>query len=183
MWGEYLKTKTRGVDLTDIYRTTIKKLLKKPVSKVIVGEKSDKEVFNNAVRVMEQEDSSYRVRFYVRMGEHRTHEEPERASSTGLPSSLPTGGMYFPFEDAGEETDDDDSDASDSGGSVDSGLSLPDDIDDTVVRLEGQGILIRDRASGRPTHVSIDYLNPKSLTGFSALAKYPDDASPQTPCY
>lgn len=143
-------------------------MIRRPVSKIIVGEKADRDVFVNAVDVMEKEDSSYRIRFYVKLGDHYRHhrnDTDDNRSSNNLSSSLPnSSGMHFPLgfdeedsddgkDDGTDEDDNDDVDSLDSGG-----RSLPDEMDDSVVCLDGQGILIRDGTTGKPTHVSCAFV-------------------------
>lgn len=106
-------------------RTPKESITGKPISSILVD---DKEAFQRAVEVMKNDDSrSYKLRFTVAMGSMSTLSK----------------GQLSP-----EETPEDSKDAAESlnGESTEA-------IEDTALTLEGQGILIFDRATGNPSHV------------------------------
>jgi hypothetical protein len=88
----------------DIVGIPSKKIIKKPISKIILGDEDDKNVFVRATHVMVDEDISYRVRFVVRMGNidrlSAVHGSPKTETSTEMP--IDAG------EEADEDTDEDD---------------------------------------------------------------------------
>ncbi len=49
--------------------TSIRKILKKPISQVVLGTEEDKNVFKRATQIMLQDDTSYTVRFLVHTGD------------------------------------------------------------------------------------------------------------------
>lgn len=110
---------------------------------------------------MIEEDTSYRVRFVVRMGNnmHRLDLAPTSASSPLLKSPTPhhpaveiddsfiTAEPIDNSDDAGN--DDKNSDLA----SITSSISLGSLDSELLLEMVGQGILIRD-SSGHPSHVS-----------------------------
>jgi hypothetical protein len=176
-------------------RTTIKKLIKKPISKVIVGGKADRNVFVRATEVMQNDDTSYRVRFIVKTGPHINHYSPQQPhpdneipiqdhskEDTSKSTSFPTKPSLSFLSRKGKghrlrasydgyidqlnfsETEDDDGD--DDNDSITSTLSL-DEESDSLLEIEGQGILIRDRVSLHPSHVSIKLSHNFFFGGFT----------------
>lgn len=120
--------------------TSIMKIVKKPVSNIILGTDEDQNVFNDAVRIMMSDDSSYRVRFLAATNDIKPDVEDELSNAvqndnlSSQFSSSKTRGR------ANNESDDSDSASL-------SSLSTNGEF----IELEGQGILINNHGNV-PTH-------------------------------
>lgn len=177
-----LSTKVQFVSPSweDIVGIPIRKMLKHSISRFIVGDAEDKNVFANATEALQRENSSQRVQFTVRTASNpplRTVvADPSDAYSSSLPNNasprmsfvrshrhkMSLTGTETPLYDTDADNDadnDDNNDSQNDRDSIGSAMSLQEDLVDddddssTLLGLEGQGILINDR-SGKPTHVS-----------------------------
>lgn len=119
---------------TSVVGTDVAKIVKRPISKIIMGTEEDKNVFVDAIRIMMTDDESYRVRFVVATND----TTPEVEESDDDEADLTT------HEDMESSSSDQDSHSDQASLSS---LSTNGD----VIELEGQGILIHDQ-NNVPTH-------------------------------
>jgi serine/threonine-protein kinase RIM15 len=148
---------------TKLTRTSIHKILNKPISRIIVGDDDDRGVFGRAIEVMTEENTSYRVRFVVRMGNNVRHMDFDSKEPIGSIPPTPTMEFDDPFTNQSDSvenktspiplTTDREIEIHSDNESITSSLSLGSLDSELLLEMEGQGILIND-SSGRPSHVS-----------------------------
>ncbi|GMM36050.1 protein kinase [Saccharomycopsis crataegensis] len=137
--------------------TSVRKIVNKPISKIIMGDDDDKDVFKRAIEIMNQDDASYRVRFIVAKN-HITDYDDLESNKTGSSTSqeieadLTLGESHLQLSPSSETS------------RTSSGSDLS--TNDEFIELEGQGILIHDITTKEPTH-SMWLLRPYIEHNFS----------------
>lgn len=147
-----------------IVGTDIAKIVRKPISGIIVGSDKDKQVFKDATKIMIQDDESYRIRFVVQTNLAKTQTDEESSdshTSDGKPNddfaeSTIRGDVDADPDDRGidalvAETDEAGSSSSDDSVSVKSSNSTI-TTDGGFIDLEAQGIMIHDPKIHKLTH-------------------------------
>ncbi|VEU22591.1 DEKNAAC103351 [Brettanomyces naardenensis] len=156
-----------------IVGTDIAKIVRKPVSDIIVGDTDDKQVFNRATQIMLQDDESYRIRFVVQT--NLSKPTAEEVDTSGSKTDEKAESTICEESDEEELVDREYSDAystqslsppqsalaspkpvvspstSDDSASVKSSSSTV-TTDGGFIELEAQGILIHDQRSRQCMH-------------------------------
>ena len=132
-----------------IVGTNIKKIIHRPVSKIIIGvSDEDLKIFNNAIHHMVQDDGSYKVKFVTATND-RTTEPDSRGKITptnSLNEMVDESALQIP-ESEGTKYD-----ANDSDDNYPSSLSSQLSNNGDIIELEAQGILIHDPTTRLPSH-------------------------------
>lgn len=133
-----------------IVGTKIKKIVNKPISNIIIGNnEDDRLVFNNAMKQMILEDTSYKVKFITAMNDGFDDTTNPRILIHSPKNSLSLNLDADVAPELALQTKEDEIYAlSDLASTVSSKLSNNGDL----IELEAQGILIQDLVTKLPTH-------------------------------
>ncbi|QPG73720.1 hypothetical protein FOA43_001033 [Brettanomyces nanus] len=147
-----------------IVGTDIAKIVRKPISDIIVGNEEDSQVFIKATKIMVEDDESYRIRFVVQTNLVSLATEaaqpqaltPENPGSPGSPGSsaspdLKSRGSFSLKSPIGFTMESPRGSSSDDSASIKSSSSTI-TTDGGFIELEAQGILIHNQRTGICSH-------------------------------
>lgn len=132
-----------------IVGTNIKKIMKRPVLKIIVGiSQDDLNIFNNAIDHMVHDDCSYKVKFVTATNDRSAKvDSAGKLTPTNSVNELLSEDALQLAEQEAVEYEENDSDEN-----YQSSLSSQLSNNGDIIELEAQGILIHDNATKLPSH-------------------------------